>query len=203
MKIVLLDYESLGNDIDLSPLQGLPGFRAYRTTSKEQLAERIADADIMISNAIRLNREKLEAAKNLKLICVTSTGYDNVDVDYCREKGIALCNVAGYSTESVVQLTLAMVLALSTQLIAYRDQVHSGFYTRSGAPFLLTPVWHELAGKTWGIVGCGNIGSGVARLAEDLGCKSLCIAASRIPVMKGRSWMICCAVPISLRYTCR
>ena len=173
MKIVLLDYESLGNDIDLSPLQGLPGFCAYRTTSREQLAERIADADIMISNAIRLNREKLEAAKNLKLICVTSTGYDNVDVDYCREKGIALCNVAGYSTESVVQLTLAMVLALSTQLIAYRDQVHSGFYTRSGAPFLLTPVWHELAGKTWGIVGCGNIGSGVARLAEDLGCKVL------------------------------
>ena len=173
MKIVLLDYESLGNDIDLSPLQGLPGFCAYRTTSREQLAERIADADIMISNAIRLNREKLEAAKNLKLICVTSTGYDNVDVDYCREKGIALCNVAGYSTERVVQLTLAMVLALSTQLIAYRDQVHSGFYTRSGAPFLLTPVWHELAGKTWGIVGCGNIGSGVARLAEDLGCKVL------------------------------
>lgn len=173
MNIVLLEYESLGSDIDLTPLRQIPGFRAYRRTGEEQLAERIADADILVANALPMDRQRLEMASRLKLICVTSTGYDHIDVACCKERGIALCNVAGYSTASVVQLTLTMVLALSTELIAYRDQVHSGFYTRNGAPFLLTPVWHELEGKTWGVVGCGNIGSGVARLAEDLGCKVL------------------------------
>lgn len=173
MNIVLLEYESLGSDIDLTPLRKIPGFVAYRRTGAEQLAERIADADILVANALPMDRKRLEMASRLKLICVTSTGYDHIDVACCKERGIALCNVAGYSTASVVQLTLAMVLALSTELIAYRDQVHSGFYTRNGAPFLLTPVWHELEGKTWGVIGCGNIGSGVARLAEDLGCKVL------------------------------
>ena len=169
----MLDYETLGADIDLSPLQQLPGFTAYRKTGEAELQERIRDADIIVSNALKLDRRRLEGAKRLKLICVTATGYDNIDIDYCASCGIAVCNVAGYSTASVAQLTLAMVLALSTRLLDYRQQVNSGFYTRNGAPFLLEPVWHELEGKTWGIVGCGNIGRCVARLAEGLGCKVL------------------------------
>ena len=173
MKIVLLDYGSLGPEIDLSPIENAGELTAYEITTTEQLPHRIRTADVVITNKLKMNRHTLEAAENLKLICVTATGYDNVDLSYCTERNIAVCNVPGYSTDSVAQLTLAIVLALSTHLVAYRDHVHSGLYSRSGSPNLLAPVWHELAGRTWGIVGCGNIGRKVAAVAAALGCKVL------------------------------
>ena len=173
MKIVLLDYGSLGEGIDFSPFHGLGEFAAYEKTEYDLLTERIRDADAVIANKMKLNRKTLAGAQNLKLICVTATGFDNIDLPYCRERGIAVCNVPGYSTDSVAQLTLAAVLALSTHLFSYRELVHSGFYSRCGNPNLLSPVWHELAGMTWGIVGCGNIGRKVAAVAEAMGCKVL------------------------------
>lgn len=173
MKIVLLDYATLGPEIDLTPLQKTGELIAYELTAPEQLPERIREADVILTNKMKLNRQTLAGAERLKLICVTATGYDNVDIPYCKEKGIALCNVPGYSTDSVAQLTLALALSLSTHLVTYRNSVHSGDYTRGGCPNILTPVWHELAGKTWGIVGCGNIGRKVATVAQDLGCKVL------------------------------
>ena len=173
MKIVLLDYATLGPEIDLTPLQKAGELIAYELTAPEQLPERIREADVILTNKMKLNRQTLAGAERLKLICVTATGYDNVDIPYCKEKGIALCNVPGYSTDSVAQLTLALALSLSTHLVTYRNSVHSGDYTRGGCPNILTPVWHELAGKTWGIVGCGNIGRKVATVAQALGCKVL------------------------------
>lgn len=173
MKIVLLDYKTLGPEIDLTPLQNAGELVAYEMTAPEQLAERICDADVVITNKMKLNRQTLAGAAQLKQICVTATGYDNVDLPYCMEKNIAVCNVPGYSTDSVAQLTLATALALSTHLVAYRNHVHSGFYSRNGSPNILSPVWHELAGRTWGIVGCGNIGRRVAAVAAALGCKVL------------------------------
>lgn len=173
MKIVLLDYGSLGPEIDLSPIRNAGDLDAYEKTAADQMPERIRDADVVITNKMKMNRQTLAEAAQLKLICVTATGYDNVDIDYCTERNIAVCNVPGYSTDSVAQLTLAVALALSTHLVAYRDHVHSGFYSRSGSPNLLSPVWHELSGRTWGIVGCGSIGRKVAAVAAALGCRVL------------------------------
>lgn len=173
MKIVLLDYKTLGPEIDLEPLRKAGDLVAYELTPMELLTERICDADVVITNKMKLNRQTLAGAQQLKLICVTATGYDNIDLAYCTEKGIAVCNVPGYSTDSVAQLTLAAVLALSTHLITYRNMAHSGYYTNCGAPNILSPVWHELAGKTWGIVGCGNIGRKVAQVAQAMGCRVL------------------------------
>ena len=173
MKIVLLDYGTLGPEIDLSPLRDAGDLTAYEMTTQDGIAERIGDADVIITNKLKLNAQSLAGAKQLKLICVTATGFDNVDIPYCAGRGIAVCNVPGYSTDSVAQLTVAVALALANKLITYRNHVHSGFYSRSGSPNILTPVWHELAGKTWGIVGCGNIGRKVAAVAQALGCKVL------------------------------
>ena len=173
MKIVVLDAATLGGDLDLSPLEQLGTVVAYAGTPVNEIPERIADADVVISNKLKLNRDNLCDAENLKLICVCATGFDCIDVEYCREKGVGLCNVPGYSTESVSQLTLTMALALMGHLGQYRSHVHSGAYTHGGVANCLTPVWHEIAGKTWGVIGGGNIGQRVAGLAEAFGCKVL------------------------------
>ena len=116
---------------------------------------------------------KAENAKNLKLICLAATGYDNVDTAYCRENKIAVCNVKGYSTNSVSQLTVLMALNLITKLPEYTRCVEDSSYTKSGVQNRLEPVYHEISGKTWGIVGYGDIGKKVAQVAEALGCKIL------------------------------
>ena len=171
MDIVVLDAATLGGDLDLSPLEKLGTVHAYPGTPVEEIPARIADADVIISNKLKLNRDNLGQAKNLKLICVCATGFDCIDLQFCREKGIGLCNVPGYSTESVSQLTLTMALALIGHLGEYRRHVHTGAYTHGGVANCLTPVWHEIAGKTWGVIGGGNIGQRVAGIAEAFGCK--------------------------------
>ena len=173
MNIVVLDAATLGGDLDLSPLQEIGNVFAYPGTPVEEIPVRIAEADIIISNKLKLNRDNLTQADRLKLICVCATGFDCIDVAYCRERGIGVCNVPGYSTESVSQLTLAMALSLMGHLQEYRSHVHTGAYTNGGVANCLTPVWHEIAGKTWGVIGGGNIGQRVAGLAEAFGCKVL------------------------------
>lgn len=173
MKIVILDAATLGADIDLTPLDRVGQVNVYNLTSEAQLSERIADAEVIVTNKWKLNRDNLDGAAKLKLICVTATGYDGIDIAYCRARGIGVCNVAGYSTESVAQLTLAAVLNLTTRLTEYRDYVHCGAYSASGVANYLAPAWHELFGKTWGIVGGGAIGQRVAQMAEAMGCKVL------------------------------
>lgn len=171
MKIKILDSATLGTDVDLSRFSSICDVEVYPITSREELPLRVADADVCIINKVRFDREAIDAAKQLRLICVAATGYDNIDTAYCAEKGIAVCNVAGYSSNSVSQLTVAMVLFAATNLSAFRESVADGSYSRGNVQNILTPVYHELAGRTWGIVGYGGIGRKVGAVAEALGCR--------------------------------
>ena len=173
MKIVVLDAATLGADTDLTPLMVLGTVTVWDNTAPEEIPQRIEEAEVIVANKVRLMEPVLRDAKNLKLICLCATGYDCVDTAYCAAHGIGVCNVPGYSTQSVAQLTVALVLELTNHLSVYRDYVHSGAYSRSGVANALTPVWHELYGKTWGIIGGGNIGRQVARIAEAFGCKAI------------------------------
>ncbi len=171
MNIVLLDAGTLGDDLDLSVFDSVGNKTVYRTTASEEVGERIKNADVVVINKVRLNESNLSGAEKLKLICIAATGYDNVDLEYARKKGIAVCNVRGYSTDSVAQLTVSLALSLACHLNEYDDYCKSGKYTESGVQNCLTPVIYELCGKTWGIYGYGNIGKKVASVANALGCK--------------------------------
>jgi glycerate dehydrogenase len=170
MKIVVLDAATLG-DLDLSPLDELGEVTVYPATAPEEVREHIGDADTVILNKIRLNGENLGGNTTLRQVCIAATGYDNVDAAWCRQHGIAVCNVVGYSTDSVAQLTAGMALYLINRLGEYTGAVRDGSYTRGGVANRLTPVYHEIAGKTWGIAGYGNIGKAVGRIAKALGCR--------------------------------
>ena len=173
MKIVILDAKTLGDDLEFSQFEKLGEVTVYPTTSQLQLEERIKDAEVIIVNKIKLNESNLKDVKKLKLICVTATGYDNIDINYCWQREIGVCNVKGYSTDSVAQLTASMALSLMTNLSEFDAYVKSGKYTAGGVQNHLRPYFHEMTGKTWGIVGLGNIGSRVARIAHVLGCRVL------------------------------
>lgn len=181
MKITILDKASLGLDTPLDSLEALGELVAYDATPSELVAQRAAASDVIIINKVKITREVLFAAKErLRLVCVFATGYDNVDIDAAKEYGVAVCNVPGYSTESVALYTVATALSLFTHLSEYRGYVADGSYTQSGVPNKLTPVYHEMGGKTWGIIGLGNIGRAVARVARALGADI--IAYKRTPV---------------------
>ena len=171
MKLTVLDYKTFGYDLNLDVLKEFGDVEVYDMTEPDCVKDRISDSDIILLNKVKLTRDNLKYANNLKLVCEFATGYDNIDIEYCRERNIAVCNVVGYSTESVAQLTLSMVLALSTNLSIFHNYVADGSYTKSGAANKVMPVFHELAGKTWGIFGYGNIGKKVARVAEAIGCR--------------------------------
>ena len=173
LRAVILDAATLGDEVSLAPLAAVTHLTVHALTVPEEVADRIRDAQVVILNKVKLNETNLAHAAHLKLICVSATGYDNIDVDYCRSRGIAVCNVLGYSTDSVAQLTVAMVLELMLHLPEMTGYVRSGAYTASGVANRLSPTFHELAGKTWGIVGAGNIGKKVARIAEAFGCRAL------------------------------
>ena len=171
MKIAILDKDTLGHDIDLAPLRALGETAEFGTTPPSLVAERIADADVVVINKVKLNGENLGSAAQLKLICVAATGYDNIDTEFCRLHNIALCNVPGYSTHSVAQLTVAMALSLATRLPEYDGFVRSGEYSASGIANRLTPVYHNVAAMKWGVVGGGGIGTRVAEIAAAFGCE--------------------------------
>lgn len=175
MKIVILDKSTLGEDVDLSPVKACGEVVIYENTVSSEVEERISDADVVIINKIKLNETNLKNAKNLKLICVAATGYDNIDTDFCKEKGIALYNVPGYSTVSVAQVTVAMALSLVTRLTQYNRFVNDTSYSKSGVANSLSPVYHEISALKWGVVGAGGIGMKVADIAAVFGCQvSVC-----------------------------
>lgn len=171
MTITILDAGTLGEDISLECFEALGKCNIYRTTMPEEVGERIKDSEVIILNKIKLNESNLRYAKSLKLICVCATGFDNIDVEYCRNNGIAVCNVEGYSSHSVAQTTVGMVLSLWTNLSLFNEFVRNGEYSASGVANRLSPVYHEIWGRTWGIIGYGNIGKEVGRVAEALGCR--------------------------------
>ena len=171
MNITVFDIDSIGNDIDISPISSLGSTKIFPATSAKELEERLKGTEVAVLNKVKLTKEVLEKAPDLKLICVAATGFDNIDVSYCRKNGIAVANVPGYSTHSVAAVTVSTVLSLLTHLPEYCRFVADGSYTLSGAPNRLSPVFHDLYGKTWGIIGYGNIGKKVADVARAFGCK--------------------------------
>lgn len=180
MRIVVLDAATLGDDLSLAPLSEVGDVTVWQTTAPEETAVRVREADVVILNKIRLNESNLSGSR-VRLICVAATGYDNIDTAWCRTNGITVSNVVGYSTDSVAQLTVSMVLYLANRLPEYTRAVRTGDYTRSGIANKLSPAFHEVAGKTWGIAGYGNIGRKVASVARAMGCRVIAYKRTQVP----------------------
>ncbi len=177
-KIVFLETATLGDDVNIAQFSELGDVTTYDLTLKEQINERIIDADVVIINKLPMCEETLKDAKNLKLICLTATGTNNIDFPYTDSRGIVVKNVASYSTESVVQHTFALFFFLYEKMAYYDGYVKSGDY--ANAPFFchIEEKFHELYGKTWGIIGLGEIGRRVATVAECFGCKVIYYSTS-------------------------
>ena len=170
MNIVVLEQNSIGLDIDLTIYEEFGNVTYYGNTVHE-VAERIKDADIVIANKARLNEESMKDAPNVKLICEFATGYDNVDLEYCKKRGIAVANVVDYSTPAVAQHTFAMALYLLERLPYYDNYVKCGTYASQDRFSNFDKPFLELEGKRWGIVGLGNIGKKTAKIAKAFGCE--------------------------------
>lgn len=173
MKIVLLDRATLGEDTPINMLSDIGDVVSYDHSTPEEAIERSCNAEVIVINKFKIARDFIFRSKKLRLICIFATGYDNIDLSAAREMGVAVCNVPAYSTDSVTLFTISTVLALGSHLLEYNDFVRTGDYTRSGMANRLTPVYHDFRGKTWGIIGYGNIGKSVGRVAEALGAKVL------------------------------
>ncbi len=170
MKIVFLDAATMG-DVSFEPFERLGEFVKYESSTQEEARERVKDIDVLMINKVWVGKELIDAAPNLKLICISATGVNNIDVEYAASKGIPVRNVAGYSTDSVVQTTFMHMLSLVGGGPYFDESVKSGSYSRSG--MFTDPNWNwwELAGKTVGIIGLGAIGGKVAKIAEAFGMK--------------------------------
>lgn len=170
MNIVVLEQKSIGDDIDLSIYEDFGDVTYYGNTLNDQVADRVKDAEVIVVNKGAMNESTLKDALKVKLICMFSTGYDNVDLEYCRSRGIAVANVVDYSTAAVAQHTFAMALYLLERLPFYDNYVKSGTYGSQDRFSNFDKPFLELEGKTWGIVGLGNIGKKTAKIAEGFGC---------------------------------
>ena len=172
MNIVSLERNTAGLDISVDCWKELGNVTCYgNTVTTEEIRERVKDADIIIINKSPMNEETLKDAPNVRLICELATGYDNCDLAYCKSRGIKVTNVRDYSTDMVAQHTFTLALALSQKLMHYDTYVKSGAYSAQPGFSNFDVPFYELAGKTWGIVGMGNIGRKVAKIAAAFGCK--------------------------------
>ncbi|WP_195989400.1 D-2-hydroxyacid dehydrogenase [Clostridium sp. D53t1_180928_C8] len=167
-KIVVLDGKTLG-EVNLEGLNEIGEVKYYDTTNTNEVKERVREANIILTNKVVLNRENLSEAENLEFIAEVATGFNNIDIEYVKEKGIGVANVAGYSTSAVVQHTFAAALALLDEVVYYDKYVKSGEYSKSKLFTCLDKPYYEIEGKTWGIIGLGNIGKRVAKIAEAFG----------------------------------
>ena len=172
MKIVVLERNSVGTDTPVDCLGEFGSLTCYpNTVTVEEVRERVKDADIIVANKTPMREETLKDAPNVKLICEFATGFDNCDLAYCKSRGIKVANVVDYSTAMVAQHTFTLALALSQKLIHYDNYVKSGAYAAQDRFSNFDLPFTELDGKTWGIVGMGNIGKRVARIATAFGCR--------------------------------
>ena len=185
MKIVFLDAKTLGDDIDYTGFEQMGEVVRYPFTSTEEAPDRVKDADVLVVNKVLVNRQTISSAENLKLVCVTATGTNNLDKDYLAERGIAWRNVAGYSTESVAQHTFAILFYLMENLRYYDDYVKEGRYINDRIFTHFAKTFHELNGMTWGILGLGAIGRRVADIAGMFGAKVIYYSASGAPAQEG------------------
>ncbi len=170
MKIVFLEINSLGDDVDYSPFNELGEVVAYPLSDPAHNAERCMDADVVILNKIPVDATLLDGNTKTKLVCVTATGTNIVDFAYTNARGITVTNVKAYSTESVVQHTFALLFFLWEKMHYYDTFVKSGAYSENDVFSHFTEKFHELAGHTFGIIGLGTIGRRVADVATAFGC---------------------------------
>lgn len=172
---VLLDRDSLDRgDLDLGPLRDtLTDWRLHDTRDPMPVAERMAGAGVVVSNKVVLNGALLEAAPDLRLVCVAATGTNNVDLAAAARLGIPVCNARGYATPAVVQHVFALILSLSTRLADYREAVRAGRWSESPFFCLLDFPIREIAARTLGIVGYGELGRGVVNVARAFGMEVL------------------------------
>ena len=178
MNIVFLDADTIGRDIDLSMFEKSGHVTVYGFSSKEEMRERAADADVLILNKMQADAYTLEKASHLKLICVTATGTNNLDKNYLAQRNIEWRNVAGYSTECVTQHTFAMLFYLLEKLAYYDNYVKSEAYVNNTTFTHFSNVFHELYGMTWGIIGLGAMGRRVAQIAAAFGCHVIYFSTS-------------------------
>lgn len=168
MKIVFLDSATMG-DVSFAPIERLGSLVCYASSTPEEALERVKECDVLIVNKVMVTAQLIDAASNLKLICESATGVNNIDIKYAESKGIPVRNAVGYSTSTVVQATFMHILSLTGYASYYNQSVKSGAYSASGMFTDVSVNWWELDGKTIGIIGMGNIGSRVAKVAEAFG----------------------------------
>ncbi len=170
MKIAFLDAATMG-DVSFEPFRRLGELTVYQTSTPEEARERVKDVEVLLINKVLVDRQLIDSAPKLKLVCIAATGVNNIDVEYAISKGIPVRNAVGYSTDSVAQTTFMHLLSLIGGGPYFDDSVKSGSYSRSGMFTDPNWNWRELAGKTIGIIGMGNIGRKVAQIAESFGMK--------------------------------
>ncbi len=170
MKLVILDRATLGFDVDVSIFEKFGEVISYDVTKANETLERVKDADIVITNKVVINKEHMDNSK-MKLVCITATGTNNVDLVYAKEKNIAVKNVAGYSTPSVVQVAFSMIFHFVTRLDYYKKYVDEGNWQKSEIFTHIDMPIFELANKRVGIIGLGEIGRDFARKAEAFDCE--------------------------------
>lgn len=178
MKLVILERNSVGTDVDVSCFEKFGEVTCYPNTVAANTSERVKDADIILANKAPLNESTLKDAPNVKLICLLATGFDNVDLAYCKSRSIKVTNVVNYCTSTVAQHTLLLALALSEKIAFYDDYVKSGAYSAQDRFSNFDRTFYDLEGKTWGIIGMGTIGRRVAGLAQAFGCRVIFYSAS-------------------------
>jgi len=185
---VLLDLATIDrDDLDLGHLERVcPRWEMYDRTDPQTTLERIRDAHVVVTNKVVLDRRTLAGAPNLKLVCIAATGTNNLDLEAAREMAIQVTNVVRYATPAVVQHVFALILALTTRLNDYREPVAGGAWQRSDQFCLLDFPIRELAGRTLGIVGYGELGQAVGRVAEAFGMELLIAQRPGGPVRPGR-----------------
>ncbi|HVI39759.1 MAG TPA: D-2-hydroxyacid dehydrogenase [Anaerovoracaceae bacterium] len=178
MKIVFLDIKTLGYEIDVTGLHKFGEVLVYDHVIDDEVCNVISDADIVITNQNKLNESNLHNAEKLKLICAAATGYDNIDTVYCTKHNIAVANVPGYAAGSVAQHTFSMLFYLISHSRYYDDYVKSGEFSKAEDTIHTGKDFIELEGKTWGIIGLGEIGKKVASYAECFGCNVIYYSTS-------------------------
>jgi glycerate dehydrogenase len=173
MKITILDGATIGSDISLSELEKLGKIDFFETTTSQQTADRITNSEIIITNKVVIDEQEFEVAKNLKLICVAATGYNNINVEAAKKHNVIIANVKGYSTESVAQHVFAHILTFSNSLLDFQTQIKQNYWQQSLTFTSLSFPISELSGKSLGIIGYGTIGKRVAQIGKIFGMNVL------------------------------
>lgn len=171
MKIVALEIKNIGEDVCVDQFKEFGEFKTYLNSTPDQMEERCEGADVIIVNKLPVNEKTIGNIDTLKIVLITATGFDNLDIPYLKSRNIAVCNVKGYSTDSVAQHTFALLFYVYEKLRSYDDFVKSGDYSKYELFTYFDEPFNELKDKVWGIVGLGEIGRSVAKIATAFGCK--------------------------------